>query len=309
MSSEFDPEAEERKEKAVASICTYFGIKSGEVLALIGILFTSGTDEYVLWDDDEVQEMPVDEIEGFEELSGLSGVKGHKLVLFLRKLGGKMIWGLKGRIHLYQATVEPYVVRPMVRLQFDMLTGLGIKVLINTSAVGSCVETLRIGQTVVCTNMLRWGNDSLTGIGADGFPMLEGGLHSELQAIAIDSALPFHAVPGTHFYWHGSDIEGAKVKQMVRLLGGDFIGMSGQPGIEAAHRQGVWVLFLGYVTNADEHDENTVGDAAAHYGPIWMGALKKTVAAIPGKLGKHKPKKKKRSSDLLEDLFDRVTVR
>ncbi|MFC1788079.1 hypothetical protein ACFLZY_02565 [Patescibacteria group bacterium] len=275
--------AEGRAEKAATAVRYRSRTTKDTSLPKVAILFTSGLEQLVEWDQIEFK-VPLDEIEGFEELKNLGQVKGHSRELFLAQMGNIRLWGLAGRIHLNENPFNAGPLRQMVRLQYDLLAKLGVETLILTSAVGSCRPCVRIGQIGVIESCLRDSGTILTGCSGE-FGELESALCPQLQRIALEARPEnqdqfFRTIPVTHHFWLGPDIESPQIKRLLAQKGADVVGMSSQPGIEAAMRQGVKVLALGYVTNGFTHDHDAVIDAAQTHGPDWMAHLIETITTI-----------------------------
>ncbi|HJN84877.1 MAG TPA: hypothetical protein QF873_00985 [Patescibacteria group bacterium] len=274
------PEAEKRGTEAAALL-------KGEVdrsvaptrrNPTLGIIFTAGLDKGLPWDQEPFKVALVD-IPGFEELRGYPVVKDHARDVVYGSICGVPIIGLLGRIHLYEGEDETQT-RRMVRLMVDMLIHLGAETVITTSLVGSCTQTVRVGQVSVPNGFLSSGN-RMTGVGTEGFPTLENGLDADLvRYLLMDLVDEFGhmTVPVTHAFWNNPTIEGAAQKEAFRRLGADVIGCSGQPELESVARQReagrkVSGLVLGFVTNGMVHSDKAVGDAVERYGDVWREFL------------------------------------
>jgi len=250
-------------------------IKSPE----IAILFTSGLDETMGWHL-ERRMMPLRKIPGFEFLDELGTVKGHSRKIFTANIAGVPIFGLSGRIHLNEGQLEdPVAVRRMVRLQYDMLLELGVRIFIITSAVGTCSSPFQVGQIGVAENFIG-GDGSMTGCEGE-FPMTVKALDPELVTLALQMSMDgFQAAPVTHYYWKGPEIESPAQKRIAQQEGGHAIGMSARDGAEAVARYGRKGLVLLYAVNGSEHDDSSVEEAVEIYGKSWADHLVKIMRQL-----------------------------
>jgi purine nucleoside phosphorylase len=289
MDFKLNEDAETRAEGAARDIREFFKDNlrffkdDGRPDPEIAVLFTSGLMKFVPWSSagwSQEKGLPFNRIFGFDALPQLGKVEGHARELSVGVIAYDVpIWCLNGRIHLNEYPSNPGAVAEMVRLQIDMLAQLGIKVLITTSAVGSCTSAVRIGQIGVVEHCLSDGQN-FTGCSGE-FVMLEGALDSRLRSLALNFGERFQTIPVTHRFWMGPRIEGPLQKAEFARQGAHVVGMSCQPEIEAAARHGMKVLALCYVTNGDAHSHGAVLDAVEAFGLGWMRHLEEVVEHIP----------------------------
>lgn len=146
-----------------------------------------------------------------------------------------------GRTHLYEGMgVEPVVhgVRTAVKA--------GCKVVVLTNACGGINPQYSVGQPVLIRDHI-----SLTAvsplIGADFVDLTD--LYSKrIRGIlrSEDSTL----AEGVYAHWRGPSYETPAEINMIRVIGGDLVGMSTVPEAIAAHALGAEVVAISLVSNA-----------------------------------------------------------
>jgi purine-nucleoside phosphorylase len=146
-----------------------------------------------------------------------------------------------GRTHLYEGKgVEPVVhgVRTAVKA--------GCKVIVLTNACGGINREYTVGQPVLIKD-----NISLTAvsplIGADFVDLTD--LYSKRIRGILRAEDPSLA-EGVYAHWRGPSYETPAEINMIRVIGGDLVGMSTVPEAIAAHALGAEVVAISLVSNA-----------------------------------------------------------
>jgi purine-nucleoside phosphorylase len=146
-----------------------------------------------------------------------------------------------GRTHLYEGKgVEPVVhgVRTAVKA--------GCKVIVLTNACGGINPEYSVGQPVLIKDHISLTDVSPL-IGADFVDLTD--LYSKrIRAVlrAADSTL----AEGVYAHWRGPSYETPAEIKMIRIMGGDLVGMSTVPEAIAAHALGAEVIAISLVSNA-----------------------------------------------------------
>jgi purine-nucleoside phosphorylase len=203
-----------------------------------------------------------------------TGVAGHSGRFSVGRLGSLRIAALAGRIHAYEgypAEMQLRAVRALARW--------GVERIVLTSAVGSMHLEMPPGSLVRITdhinlsgrNPLRGPNDPEIG---PRFPDMsfayDPALGQDLEAAAADSSIELFN--GVYATTSGPSYETPAEVRMLKLMGGDVVGMSLGPEVIGAVHAGLRVVAISIVSNyaagltkdALSHDEVTevVGDAA-----------------------------------------------
>ncbi len=244
---------------------------------------------------DEVENkvvIPYDEIPHFQK----STVEGHAGQLVLGEVAGVSVAVQQGRFHFYEGYEMAQVIFP-VRV-FGLL---GVKSLILTNAAGSVDTDFKQGTLMLIrdhinlmgVNPLRGANDERFGAR---FPDMTEVYSLEYQDIAIAVAKEMAIEKakaeeertgkkqetdqilrrGVYCGLSGPTYETPSEIRMIRLLGGDAVGMSTVPEAIAARHQGIKVLGISCITNlaAGISDETINHEEVMETGAKVSGILK-----------------------------------
>jgi purine-nucleoside phosphorylase len=177
-----------------------------------------------------------------------SRVSGHAGRLVAGALAGSNVLLLQGRSHYYE-TGDAGVMRIPVAL----LATLGIPILILTNAAGSLHTEIRPGSLVAIRDHLNLsGMNPLLGDQTERrFVPLTDAYDSRLRAILQAAARRSGLVlpEGVYAWMSGPSFETPAEIRMVRILGGDLVGMSTVPEVILARYHGLRVAALSVVTN------------------------------------------------------------
>jgi purine-nucleoside phosphorylase len=197
---------------------------------------------------DEVEEpvaVPYAEIPHFPR----SGVSGHAGRLVAGRLEGRRVLLLQGRAHYYETGDAG-----AMRVPVGLVRALAIPALVLTNAAGSVRAEIRPGRLVAIADHLNLSgaNPLLRELGEGRFVSLtdayDPALRAALQRAASRAGI---ALPEGVYAWiSGPSFETPAEIRMVRLLGGDLVGMSTVPEVLAARHMGIRCLALACVTNA-----------------------------------------------------------
>lgn len=181
----------------------------------------------------------------------VSTVASHAGFLVAGHLNGVPLFVFSGRSHYYEgydfSTVTFYV---------RMLRMLGVKTLILTNAAGGVNTDFSVGDLMLITDHIKLCADSPARgpaderLGARFFDMTHT-YTPRLQEIARQTASEL-SVPlreGVYFYMGGPQFETPAEIRMIRLLGGDAVGMSTVPEAIVAAQSGMELLGISCITN------------------------------------------------------------
>lgn len=212
----------------------------------IGLILGSGLG--VLADEIENPvKIPYQEIPGFP----VSTVEGHAGQLVFGVLNGVEVVAMQGRFHFYEGYSMDKVTFPV-----RVMKAIGVEILIVTNAAGGVNESFSAGDLMIIkdhinftgTNPLIGPNDANFGVR---FPDMSGAYTKELRSLAKDVAarLGLEVKEGVYFGFSGPVYETPAEIRMVRVLGGDAVGMSTVPEVIVARHSGMKVLGISCISN------------------------------------------------------------
>lgn len=196
---------------------------------------------------EDAVEIPYGEIPGWPVSTAL----GHAGTLLLGTFAGVPLAVMKGRAHLYEG-------HPADRVVFGVrvLGKLGARTLVVTNACGAVREDLRPGDLVVVSDHLNLqGTSPLVGPNDDSlgprFPDMSAAYDPALRELthAAAARLGQTLADGVYAGWLGPAFETPAEIRMIRILGGDLVGMSTVPEVLAARHMGLRCLAVSCVTN------------------------------------------------------------
>jgi purine-nucleoside phosphorylase len=230
--------------------------------------------------------IPYGEIPNFP----VSTVEGHKGRLILRTLNGKKVWVMEGRFHFYEGYTAEQVVFPIRVLKL-----LGVENLLLSNAAGGVNKEYQVGDLMIIkdhisfftVNPLLGKNEAELGTR---FPdMSEPYANSFIEkAKQIAAANQIKVHEGVYVGVTGPTFETRAEYQLIKIAGGDVVGMSTvQENIAAVHC-GMKVFAMSVVTDLGIREDNNVitheevlaaANAAEPLLTLIFSALVKEVAA------------------------------
>ena len=212
----------------------------------IGVVLGSGLGVFI----DQIEDktiIPYNDIPFFRKTT----VEGHEGRLILGKVKGVEVAVLQGRLHSYEGLPMEEVVFP-VRL----LSILGISTLILTNAAGGINLNYRPGDLVLISDHLNlMGKNPLIGPNNNEmgprFPDMTHAYNPELITIMkeVSKNLGHNIHEGVYAGVLGPTYETPAEIKMIRILGGDMVGMSTVPECIAANHLGLKVCGISCITN------------------------------------------------------------
>ncbi len=220
--------------------------RSGGRVPAIGIVMGSGLSAQTARIAGATR-IPYGEIPGFPK----STVQGHDGVLVLGKLAGRSVAALSGRVHAYEGHAPEALALPLRALK-----GLGCRAVVLVSTVGSINPKIRAGSLAVVTDhIVMSGFNPLAGPNDDAigprFPSMNDAYDPALRALAKKAAARAKVKlgQGVMTYYPGPSFETPAEIRVLRMLGGDFVGMSMAVETIIARHCGLRVLGIAAVTN------------------------------------------------------------
>ncbi|MCM3707753.1 MULTISPECIES: purine-nucleoside phosphorylase [Cytobacillus] len=214
--------------------------------AKIGLILGSGLG--VLADEiEEPVKIPYNEIPDFP----ISTVEGHAGQLVFGRLNGIEVVAMQGRFHYYEGYSFDKVTFP-VRVMHEM----GVEKLIVTNAAGGVNESYSPGDLMLISdhinnmgsNPLIGPNDSRMG---PRFPDMSEAYSKEMRKLAreIANRLNLKIQEGVYVGNTGPTYETPAEVRMLRIMGGDAVGMSTVPEVIVAQHSGMKVLGISCISN------------------------------------------------------------
>lgn len=191
--------------------------------------------------------IPYEEIPHF----AVSTVDMHAGQLVIGQLANRPVIAMQGRFHYYEGYSLAEVTFPV-----RVMKALGAEQLIVTNASGAINEAFVPGDLMLIVDHLNLlGDNPLIGphdqqLGVR-FPDMSQAYSPRLQKIAKQVAQNFHIPLQTGVYaaWNGPSFETPAEIRMLRVLGGDAVGMSTVPEVIAANHAGMEVLAISCISN------------------------------------------------------------
>jgi purine-nucleoside phosphorylase len=200
--------------------------------------------------------IPYSEIPNFP----VSTVEGHKGRLILGTLNGKKVWVMEGRFHFYEGYTAEQVVFPIRVLKL-----LGVENLLLSNAAGGVNKDYQVGDLMIIKdhisfftmNPLLGKNETALGTR---FPDMSApyanAFIDKAKRIAADHQIKVHE--GVYVGVTGPTFETRAEYQLIKIAGGDVVGMSTvQENIAAVHC-GMKVFAMSVVTDLGIREDNNV---------------------------------------------------
>ncbi len=181
----------------------------------------------------------------------VSTVPGHAGKMIIGTVAGKKIMIMNGRFHFYEGHAPAEIALPV-----RVMKRLGIRTLILTNAAGGVNTSLSPGSMMLISDHINLsGMNPLIGPNdeKDGprFPdishLYDSGLLSLAEETASSLGIPLRR--GVYCMMSGPSYETPAEIRMVRLLGGDAVGMSTVPEAITACHAGMRCLAISCITN------------------------------------------------------------
>jgi len=199
---------------------------------------------------DEIEQpviIPYGDIPGFTQ----STVVGHKGQLVIGKLDGKQVVAMQGRFHYYEGHGLDAVTFPIRVMKL-----IGVETIVVTNAAGGINESYRAGDLMLIKdhlnltfrNPLIGPNDDQLGVR---FPDMSEAYSKALRDLAKSVAQEqgITLQEGVYAGLLGPSYETPAEIRMLRVLGGDAVGMSTVPEVIVARHMNMQVLGISCISN------------------------------------------------------------
>lgn len=181
----------------------------------------------------------------------VSTVKGHAGQFVFGKLGEKDVVMMQGRFHYYEGNKMGDLALPIYIMKM-----IGVEELIVTNAAGGVNVSFKPGDLMLIKDHINFaGNNPLIGKNVDEmgerFPDMSSAYNKELFELSknVSKKIGVDVVEGTYFMMTGPSYETPAEIKMIRILGGDAVGMSTVPEVIAANHCKIKVIGISCITN------------------------------------------------------------
>jgi purine-nucleoside phosphorylase len=190
----------------------------------------------------------------------VSTVEGHKGRLILGTLNGKKVWVMEGRFHFYEGYQAEQVVYPI-----RVLSLLGVQNLLLSNAAGGVNPNYQVGDLMIIKdhislftiNPLIGKNEEALGTR---FPDMSEpysfAFIEKAKAIAATNQINVHE--GVYVGVTGPTFETKAEYKLIKIVGGDVVGMSTVQETIAAVHCGMKVFAMSVVTDLGIREDNNV---------------------------------------------------
>ena len=228
--------------QAVSHVKDFFGFDHDKAPSVF-LVSGSGLSELA---SEPIAKLPYSKIPGFPRAT----VEAHGNELVLQQVGNSLVLAMSGRLHLYEGHTPQQVTFP-VRLARE----LGIKTLVITNACGGLNPDFRAGDIMLIEDHINlMGANPLIGPNdpqGTRFPDMSAPYTPELRELAqkVASENGMSLRTGVYVAITGPSLETNAEYRMLRILGGDTVGMSTVPEVIVAVHAGMKVLGFSVVTD------------------------------------------------------------
>lgn len=229
-------------------------------------------------------EIPYEDIPHFP----VATVEGHSGTLIFGKMEGKTVVCMAGRFHYYEGYTPAQVAYPI-----RVMKWLGVKNLFLSNAAGGMNASFKVGDIMIIKDHISlFAQNPLLGpnhqeIGPR-FPDMSEPYSHELidMAKGIVSQLGYQVQEGVYCGVTGPTFETRSEYKLLKIVGGDAVGMSTVQEVIVARHMGLPVFAMSVITDIGIRDERNiithqeVLEAAAAAEPKMTAIFKAMVAAV-----------------------------
>lgn len=181
----------------------------------------------------------------------VSTVEGHAGELLIGKISGRTVAMMKGRFHMYEGYGPELTAFPV-----RVMKAIGVSKLLVTNAAGGVNTSYKAGDLMLISdhlnltgrNPLIGANDNRLGVR---FPDMSQAYSPQLRQKAKDVAASqgVELQEGVYVGFLGPNYETPAEIRMLRILGGDAVGMSTVSEVIVAQHAGMEVLGISCISN------------------------------------------------------------
>ncbi len=186
----------------------------------------------------------------YADVPGLvaSTVQSHAGHFRIGTLHGRTVMAMCGRVHMYEGLSAQQATAPM-----RVMAAMGVNTLLITNAAGGLDPDLSPGELVAIEDHISLvnlaGGDPLRATD-DRFVSMNGAYDAGLLDALAQAGV---ARRGTYLHAAGPSFETPAEVRMMRMLGGDMVGMSTVPEVMVARAAGMRVCAVSGISNSCVH--------------------------------------------------------
>ena len=207
-------------------------------------------------------EMQVEQEIGYDKIPHfpVSTVVGHSGKLIFGQLNGKAVVVMAGRFHYYEGYTPQQVAYPV-----RVMKMLGVHTLLISNAAGSVNATFKVGDLMMIKDHISFftvnpllGKNEET-LGAR-FPDMSEPYSKELIAKAkeIGNRLGYDLKEGVYTGVTGPTFETRAEYMLIKIVGGDAVGMSTVQEVIAAVHAGIKVFAVSVITDLGIREDDNI---------------------------------------------------
>ena len=222
---------------------------------LVGIVLGSGLGNFT-------NEMKVDKEISYNEIPHfpVSTVEGHSGKLIFGEMGGKQVVAMAGRFHFYEGYTPQQVSYPI-----RVMKMLGVETLLISNAAGGTSNSFQVGDLMIIRDHISFfANNPLIGKNeielGPRFPDMSEPYNKALIAKAktIAERLQIKLHTGVYMGVTGPTFETRSEYKLIKLLGGDAVGMSTVQEVITAVHMGMKVFAMSVITDIGIREEDNI---------------------------------------------------
>ena len=191
----------------------------------------------------------------------VSTVEGHCGKLIFGELGGKQVVAMAGRFHFYEGYTPQQIVYPI-----RVMKMLGVETVLISNAAGGVNQSFAVGDIMIIRDHISFfTHNPLLGKNEEElgprFPDMSEPYNGELIAKAklVAEKLKIPVKTGVYTGVTGPTFETRSEYQLIKILGGDAVGMSTVQEVIAAIHCDMKVFAMSIITDIGiREEENTI---------------------------------------------------
>jgi purine-nucleoside phosphorylase len=221
----------------------------------IGIVLGSGLGKFA-------SEMQIEKEIAYNDIPHfpVSTVQGHQGKLIFGNINGQQVVAMAGRFHYYEGYTAQEVIFPI-----RVMKMLGIEALIITNAAGGVQQGMLVGDLMIINDHIGLNAPNpLLGKNVDELGERFTDMSQPYdktfigKAKTIAAKLGIAVKEGVYFGVTGPTFETRAEYKMIRILGGDAVGMSTVQEVIAANHMKLPVFAISVITDIGIRDEDNI---------------------------------------------------
>jgi purine-nucleoside phosphorylase len=249
------------------TLATLIRARAGDAPVALGLILGSGLGHLAHAVDGVA--IPYADLPGFPHV----GVSGHNPNLHVGTLEGVRVAVFGAREHYYESGNPRAMLLPL-----QVLKALGADSLILTNAAGSMRPDVPPGNVMLLSDHINYsGLNPLIGEKTDSrfVPMTDA--HDPALRSALRKAAQAEGIERVYCWYSGPSFETPAEIRMLKLLGGDAVGMSTVPEVILARFLGLKVAAISTITNmaAGMSDEKISHEHTKAMAPLGAAKLER----------------------------------